>query len=166
MKISDIKKAVYNPRKIEPENLARLCKSITDFSDTLTDGQEFRLPDPIIINKRTGNLVGGHQRLTALEKLGQDFVDDKDIRYVDCDEKKEMALNIALNNQNLAGEYDFPKLKDCIIFLDDGDFKIDMTGFNELEIKEMFDFQKPEIKEQEPKEKTMKKCPSCGYEYY
>ena len=145
MKIKDLKLAKYNPRKISDEALKRLCKSIKDFSGTVIEhNNELRLPAPIIINQRTGTVVGGHQRIKALQDLGQDFVNDADLRYVDCDEKTEMALNIALNNPKIQGEYDYPMLKDIIVELDTGDFDIEQTGFTEIEIKDMFDYVKPD----------------------
>jgi ParB-like chromosome segregation protein Spo0J len=54
--ISKIKPAAYNPRKDlkpgDPEYL-KLAKSM----------KEFDLVEPLVWNKRSGNLVGGHQRL-------------------------------------------------------------------------------------------------------
>lgn len=59
-RISDLNRATYNPRidlipgDPEYENLRR---SITTYG----------LLIPVIWNKRTNNVVGGHQRLTVLE---------------------------------------------------------------------------------------------------
>ena len=56
MKIKDLKPADYNPRTITDEQLERLKKSIQEFGDL----------SGIVFNRRTDNLVGGHQRLKCL----------------------------------------------------------------------------------------------------
>ena len=59
MKVSDLKYAPYNPRKIDDKELAKLKRSIT----------EFGYVEPIVWNKRSGFVVGGNQRLKALREL-------------------------------------------------------------------------------------------------
>ena len=54
--IKDIKPASYNPRKISDDNKESLKNSI----------EEFGLVDPIIINLKTNNIIGGHQRFNYL----------------------------------------------------------------------------------------------------
>jgi len=53
MELTDIKSAGYNPRTITDEQLKMLNKSLQTFGDL----------SGIVYNRRTGNLVGGHQRL-------------------------------------------------------------------------------------------------------
>jgi ParB-like chromosome segregation protein Spo0J len=55
---------------------------------------EFDCVEPLVWNCRSGNLVGGHQRLKILKARG-----DKHIlcSIVDLSPEKEKALNIALN---------------------------------------------------------------------
>ena len=50
--------------------------------------------EPVIWNRQTGNVVGGHQRLKVLIDLGQQEID---CVVVDLDLQREKALNIALN---------------------------------------------------------------------
>ena len=50
-----------NPRKIHPQDLDKLRKSLATFGDL----------GGIVVNKRTGWLVSGHQRMTA---IGDDVV--------------------------------------------------------------------------------------------
>jgi hypothetical protein len=57
---------------------------------------------PIIVNERTGNVVGGHQRRKTLVAEG---VDETDVVVVDLDVAEERALNVALNNQHISGEF-------------------------------------------------------------
>jgi len=133
VKISDINPARYNPRKDlkpgDPE-YEKLKKSLT----------EFDLIEPLIWNKRTGNLVGGHQRLKILQERGDTEVE---VSVVDLPDRKEKALNLALNK--ISGEWDFPLLKDLLEELDTGDFDMEITGFDLKEIEDlMTQFHVPE----------------------
>ena len=133
IEISKLNPAKYNPRKDlkpgDPE-YDKLKKSLT----------EFDLVEPLIWNKRTGNLVGGHQRLKILQERGDTEVE---VSVVDLPGKKEKALNLALNK--ISGEWDFPKLKDLLEELDTGDFDIEITGFDDKEIEDlMTQFHVPE----------------------
>lgn len=56
---ADIKNAAYNPRIMDKEAKKRLKKAL----------QQHGLVSAITWNKRTGNLVGGHQRLEQLDAL-------------------------------------------------------------------------------------------------
>lgn len=49
-----------NPRQISKEDFEALKKSIKEFGDL----------SGIVLNVRTGNLVGGHQRIEAFKRLG------------------------------------------------------------------------------------------------
>lgn len=128
--ISQINPAPYNPRKdLQPgdEEYAKLAKAI----------KEFDLVEPLIWNERSGNLVGGHQRLKIIKnELG---LSEVDVSVVNLDEQKEKALNIALNK--ISGEWDFPKLKELLVSLDDGQFDLGLTGFDEGELKKLIDYE-------------------------
>ena len=65
--IGDLSPAPYNPRKISERAQNALSKSLGDFGDI----------SGIVWNKRTGNLVCGHQRVKELEKLGAFVKDEK-----------------------------------------------------------------------------------------
>ena len=123
--IKKINPAKYNPRKdLEPgdSEYDKLKKSIA----------EFDLVEPLIWNKRTGNLVGGHQRLKILQEMGAIEVD---VSVVDLSEVKEKALNLALNK--IQGDWDLPKLKDLLQELDTGELDMEITGFDSKEIEEL-----------------------------
>ena len=125
MKIDDLIPADYNPRKDlkpgDPE-YEKLRKSI----------QEFGYVDAIIWNKRTGVVVGGHQRLKVLKELGYEKVK---VSVVDLDEQKEKALNLALNK--IEGDWDKTLLKNLLEELDTGEFDMELTGFDEKEIEKL-----------------------------
>lgn len=90
--IGQINPAKYNPRKISDEALAGLKESI----------KKFGFVEPVVINSKTGNLVGGHQRLKAAENLGFKEVPAVHVELTLAEEK---ALNISLNNPQISGEY-------------------------------------------------------------
>ena len=125
LKVIKINPAVYNPRKdLKPGDTEyeKLKKSIL----------EFDMVEPLVWNKRTGNLVGGHQRLKILKELN---IENVEVSVVDLSEVKEKALNLALNK--IQGEWDFPRLKDLLEELDTGDFDIEITGFDPKEIEDL-----------------------------
>lgn len=126
IKIEELNPAKYNPRKDlkagDPE-YEKLKKSI----------ETFGYVEPVIWNKRTGNIVGGHQRLKILIEQGQTEVD---CVVVDMDESEEKALNVALNK--VSGDWDLPKLADLIEQLDEDMFDISLTGFDMAEVDDLF----------------------------
>ncbi len=61
---------------------------------------EFELVEPLVWNKRSGYILGGHQRLAVLRKRGAKQVD---VSVVDLDETRELALMAVLNKP--AGEF-------------------------------------------------------------
>nr|DAE49426.1 MAG TPA: adenine specific DNA methyltransferase [Caudoviricetes sp.] len=125
MPIAELKPADYNPRKdLQPGDpeYEKLKRSLT----------EFGYVEPVIWNKTTGNIVGGHQRLKVLEELGHNTVD---VIVVELDETREKALNIALNK--ISGEWDNDKLALLIADLDASDFDAELTGFDDAEIAQL-----------------------------
>ena len=124
--VADLKAAEYNPRKdLKPGDAEyeKLKRSI----------QEFGYVEPVIWNKRTGVVVGGHQRLKVMEDLGYTEVD---CVVVDLDEAKEKALNIALNK--ISGEWDNDLLASLLKDLDGSGYDITLTGFDLAEAQELF----------------------------
>lgn len=90
--VSSLKAAPYNPRRITDSALRGLQVSV----------ERFGLVQPIIVNERTGYIVGGHQRVRALQAAG---VKDALVVLVDLPNTEERALNIALNSPAIAGEF-------------------------------------------------------------
>ena len=131
--IGQLNPAVYNPRKdLQPGD--------PEYEKLKRSMQEFGYVEPIVWNKRTGNIVGGHQRYKVLLDMGMSEVD---CVVVDLDETKEKALNLALNK--IQGDWDYPKLKDLLQELDTGEFDLELTGFDMGEIEDlMTQFHVPE----------------------
>lgn len=125
-KVIDLIPADYNPRKdLKPgdKEYEKLKRSIN----------EFGYVDPLIWNKRTSRLVGGHQRLKVLKDMG---IDEVDVVVVDMDEEKEKALNVALNK--ISGDWDKDKLMLLITDLQGEDFDVSLTGFDPEELDDLF----------------------------
>lgn len=91
-RVADLRPSEYNPRTITPEALAGLRRSL----------QEFGLVEPIVWNRRTQRVVGGHQRLKAMQAAGTELCV---VTVVDLDEAREKALNLTLNNDALMGTF-------------------------------------------------------------
>ena len=126
MQVNELKAATYNPRKdLQPgdSEYEKLKRSI----------QEFGYVEPVIWNKRTGVVVGGHQRLKVMKDLGFTEVD---CVVVDLDENKEKALNVALNK--ISGEWDNNLLANLLKDLDTRGYDITITGFDLAEAQELF----------------------------
>jgi DNA modification methylase len=128
--------ADYNPRKDlkpgDPE-YEKLKRSI----------EQFGYVEPVIWNKTTSHVVGGHQRLKVLLDMG---ITEVECVVIEMNEEKEKALNIALNK--ISGDWDKDKLTLLIADLQGTDFDVSLTGFEPAELDALFkDSLKDEIHE-------------------
>ena len=118
--------ADYNPRKDlkpgDPE-YEKLKRSL----------EEFGYVEPVIWNKTTSHVVGGHQRLKILLDMG---ITEVECVVVEMDAEKEKALNVALNK--ISGDWDKDKLALLIADLQGTDFDVSLTGFDPSEIDDLF----------------------------
>ena len=143
-KISDLKAAEYNPRKINKEQLDMLKKAMKKFGDL----------SGIVFNRKTGNLIGGHQRVkifdpswliktkaiepadavgTVAKGTIKSPYGDWSYREVDWPKEKEKAANIAANQHG--GEWVEELRDDMLLELDSlPDFNIELTGFDDKDI--------------------------------
>ena len=121
-KLSELNRAAYNPR-------VELKQGDAVYEQLKRSINEFGYVEPIVWNKTTGNIVGGHQRLTVLEDMGYDEVD---VVVIEVDELKEKTLNLALNK--VKGEWDFGSLSDLLQEMQDVDYDFTVTGFTEREV--------------------------------
>jgi hypothetical protein len=122
-----------------PEDKARMVKSLAEFGDL----------SGVILNRRTGLLIGGHQRADVLAGA-QVHVADLDtpepdgtvgrgylihggrrysLRVVDWDAAKAHAALLAANRYGRVGEDDAALLKDLLQELDTGAQDMDLTGY-------------------------------------
>ena len=123
---ADIKNADYNPRIMDKNAKQRLKKII----------REHGLVSAITWNKRTGNLVGGHQRLEQLDSLEKSADYELTVCVVDVDEAEEAKLNVILNNPSVQGEWDIERLAQMT---EDFDITLKDMGFTDYDIDFMFD---------------------------
>lgn len=141
IKITDITPAEYNPRKISAGEYEKLSNSIG----------EFGLVDPIIINLKNNHIIGGHQRYDVLlEEYVADNESYKELNIIKLgdigwvfpnselqveDLQKEKALNLALNR--ITGAWENEKLENLLIDLDIDGFDVSLTGFDNLDMKDL-----------------------------
>ncbi|MCC7193621.1 MAG: DNA modification methylase [Phycisphaeraceae bacterium] len=125
---SRINPAPYNPRKdLQPGDpeYEKLAKSI----------DQFGCVEPLVWNKRSGNLVGGHQRFKVLQARGDTHVQ---VSVVDLPPDQEKALNLALNK--ISGDWDPRKLAELLEELTQvPEFDLGLTGFEVTEAQDLID---------------------------
>ena len=92
-KIADLIPAPYNPRQSTAKQEKHLKESL----------EKFGMVEPIIFNKQTGYIVGGHFRVRELKKLG---IKEIECVIVDLNEADEKELNIRLNANTGSWDWD------------------------------------------------------------
>jgi ParB-like chromosome segregation protein Spo0J len=124
---SEIHGAEYNPRLISDTARKKLKAKI----------KKFGMVQPIIINKRTMNIVGGHQRVSIMDELsrGEDY--PLKAAVIDVDEKTEVEINVFLNNPSAMGEWDTDMLAAIHTEFPELDFGKDL-GFDKLDLDFIF----------------------------
>lgn len=159
MALADLAPADYNPRRISPKAMQGLRASLTRFGEL----------GGIVFNRRTGNLVGGHQRVKALLALGET---DAEVRVVDLPVAEEKAANLALNHPGIGGEWDEALLR---VVLDETARDLP-TMFEELQLADIIkpppiDGELPTGDESSAEEVDVDgfdlehRCPMCGFEF-
>lgn len=134
--VADLKPADYNPRKISKAQLDALGHAMKEFGDL----------GGVVVNVRTGNLIGGHQRVRNLDPkwaVVRTSCSDKtgtisrghintpwglfDYREVDWSLTKEKAANLAANQHG--GAFDMEGVSAILGELAALKFDLDLTGF-------------------------------------
>lgn len=100
---SEINEAPYNPRFIDDRSAEKLELVLLD--------ETIGLVEPLVFNKRTGNLVGGHQRLGRMDAIHEGANYEVPVSIIDVDEATERRINVLLNNPAMQGSWDVPKLE-------------------------------------------------------
>jgi ParB-like chromosome segregation protein Spo0J len=126
VKLDKLNPAPYNPRKI----LRRGDKGYEKLKNSL---QEFGEVLPIVYNKTTGNIVGGHQRYYIYLEEG---IKKAQVSIVEIPLEKEKALNITLNNDKVGSEWDYDKLAALVNELDTPE--LSLTGFEDEDLDSLF----------------------------
>jgi hypothetical protein len=145
VKLSEMSPAVYNPRAMKEEARDGLSNSMKSFG----------ILQYIVWNKRTGNIVGGHQRYDILKKEG---VDEVEAIVVDLDDENEVALNATLNNPEIQGQWnDFAE--DVIKYIEGNTKEL----YDSLRFNELYDMLS-DNKTKKPSSKVVS-CPCCENEW-
>lgn len=122
---STIKNAPYNPRRMPEKAKKRLEAGMA----------ALKLLGPLNWNERSGNLIGGHQRIAILD-LHADGAPDYylQVAAVDLSDADEVAANLLLNNPEAQADWDPEKLVEAFKF--EG-LNIEATGFTAAEMYEI-----------------------------
>jgi len=127
VKISDLKMAGYNPRQMSNDMMAALVNSI----------RKFGCLEPIVVNKKDNTVIGGHQRIIACKQLAMEKVP---VVYskTPLNKRDEKTLNLGFNK--ITGYFVDQKLVPVLEELKlDSDDDLSLTGFSEIEIKQLID---------------------------
>lgn len=122
----ELRDAPYNPRMIDDSARKRLKAGL----------QKHGLVQPVVWNKRTGNVVAGHQRLELLDTLEKSGDYDIQVAVIDVDDRDEKELNVQLNNPSMQGWWDTEKLA---ALHDESGIEFKDMGFSELDVDLLFD---------------------------
>jgi ParB-like chromosome segregation protein Spo0J len=124
---SALKSAPYNPRILSNKERASLKRGI----------RRHGIVSPPTWNRRSGNIVGGHQRVSVLDSLAGTPDYELTVAVVDIDDKSEREINILLNNPGAQGDWNLEKLG---ALLQDNEVKLDIdaTGFDVADVYKLF----------------------------
>ena len=122
--ISELKAHPKNPRKHPRELIERLKKSI----------QEYGFTNPVLVSK-DNKILAGHARCKAAKELG---INEVPTLKLDFEGAKADAYVIIDNKLNEMSEWDIPILVDLIKEIEQSDFDVSLTGFDEDEISDLF----------------------------
>lgn len=168
-RLIDLNPAPYNPRvRLEPGMPAyeKLRESITKFGNV----------EPIVWNKKTGNIVGGHQRHQVLMDMaienGTIETAETEVIVINVSVKEEKTLNLALNK--ITGMWDEGLLGELLSDIKDPAL-LELTGFEafeienlttEINVEELFESREPKEEKTEIVESRQTYvCPHCGKEF-
>lgn len=152
LKVADLKPFERNPRVHPDSAIEKLVTSIRAYGWT----------NPILVNK-DNTVLAGHARIKAAEKMG---VGEVPAVVLDIPDELVAAYVIADNRIQDETDWDTPALKDLLQDLDTGAFDMELTGFDETELEQLFTQYHPEeAHTDETGEAKTNKCPQCGYEW-
>lgn len=160
MRLADLKPSPCNPREIMQRAFAGLEASVSRFGYV----------EPIVWNKRTGNIVGGHQRHKLLLEKG---VEEATVMVVDMDIDDEMGANLTLNNPDVEGDWD-DTAQDLINRVNTNDSGL-FSALNMDALQKRLEGRKPRMGLDSYSDKNKEidlddldddtKCPCCGFTF-
>lgn len=117
--------ADYNPRVITDQERDKLKAAL----------KRHGLVAPITYNKQTGNIVGGHQRISIMDSLMRTQDYELNVAEIDVPLNREKELNVVLNNTRAMGSWDFEGLK---AIFEDESVELVGAGFDKSDMISMF----------------------------
>jgi len=121
--LDELKPFAGNPRKND-QSVDAVVKSIEAFGYT----------NPVLVRRENNEIIAGHTRLKALQRLG---ATDAAVIYLDLDETDARTYAIFDNKSVELADWDMPKLADLFVDLDQLNVDLDLTGFSTEEITEL-----------------------------
>ena len=122
---SELKNAAYNPRVLNDAERKRLKAGLARHG----------LVAPVTWNRLTGNLVGGHQRVSQLDALAGTKDYRLNVAAIEVDVPREKELNLLLNNPNAMGDWDMGALEEL---LRDSTIDLAGAGFDTADVFRLF----------------------------
>ena len=148
--IKGVTAAEYNPRRLRADRLDSLHRSMRRFGDL----------GGIVVNRRTGTVIGGHQRLKAFDGSVEPVIEKRydppgktgttaegyvildgerwRFREVDVSEDRERAMNLAANAHGQGG-WDKPKAAKLLQGLAATEEGVEDLGFTQKEVLDWVD---------------------------
>lgn len=160
VRLEDLTPYANNTKKHTPEQIEQIKNSIQAFGNN----------DPIGIAGDDNTIIVGHGRYMALKELG--YSEAYCIRLDHLTEKERKAYAIAHNKVTMNTGFDNDLLKIELESLQDIDFDLELTGFEDWELDDLLnpvsddDLQDFFVdKVNKPKEPKKIQCPHCGEEF-
>lgn len=158
LRLDEITPAPYNPR-------VDLAPSDPEYKTIKASIQDHGLIQPIVVNKRTGNAVGGNQRLAILRGMG---IESATCAIVDVSLKDEMQMSVALNK--IGNLWDREKLREVMLELKAAGYDATKTGFDQYDLDALTQemnvavagFFEDNQDDRKPKKTRLYRCPHCG----
>jgi DNA modification methylase len=129
-----LKPAPWNPRE-------SLQPGEHEYEAIKASLNEFGLVQPLVFNRKSGFLVGGHQRRQVMLDQG---ITECQVVEVDLDEAAERKLNIQLNG---TGRWDEDKLASLLAEMKGQSIDLGSLGFSKTEIADLLTKAKPKPKQ-------------------
>jgi ParB-like chromosome segregation protein Spo0J len=161
IKVDQLKPLEGNPRRrTDPDAIDRLGILIREHG--------FQNPLQVFKNGDAYEIICGNHRFEA--GIKQQMKEFPAIVY-EGSRNKALARAISDNRSADWTEWDYPSLKDMVADLDTGDFGIELTGFNQKELTDLFeggdkdDDSPDDFDDLDEDIDTEHQCPKCGYEW-
>lgn len=123
--ISSLRPDPANARTHDARNLDAIRSSLATFTQV----------EPLVTQRSTGRVIGGHGRLEAMRTLGWT---ECDVVELDIDDVRATGLAIALNRTSELASWDLPTLGRILESLDDAD-ALEGVGFSPEEMQDLLD---------------------------